>query len=128
MSTVRVKFPAKRAHARTEAATAPREARKPTVSRTARMLALAHQVERLVEAGELTGGYADAARALGLTRARLTQVMHLLLLAPEAQEQILLGRLDWTERRLRQVVREASWRQQIATLGRPAAPGSMAAP
>ena len=48
----------------------------PPPSRAARMLALAHHVERLIEAGELTG-YADAARGLGLTRARLTQVMNL---------------------------------------------------
>ena len=87
--------------------------------RAARVLALAHFIERQVEAGELTG-YAEAARGLGLTRARLTQVMNLLLLAPEIQGQVLLGRLDWTERRLRHVVRETSWRRQIAILGRPA--------
>ena len=89
------------------------------VSRITRMLALAHHIERLVEGGELQS-VAAASRALGLTRARLTQVMKLLLLAPEIQGQVLLGSLDWTERRLRQVVRESSWRRQIAILGRPA--------
>ena len=74
-------------------------------------LALAHHVERLVEAGELAG-YAEAARALGLTRARLTQVMNLLLLAPEIQEAILLGDMRATERSLRRVVREPVWAQQ----------------
>ena len=88
-------------------------------SRSARMLALAHHISRLVEAGDLTG-YAEAARILGLTRARLTQVMKLLLLSPEIQGQVLLGRLDWTERRLRQLVREASWSRQIAILAQPA--------
>ena len=80
-------------------------------TRAARMLALAHHIERLVEAGELEG-YAEAARALGLTRARLTQVMSLLLLAPDVQERILAGELRGTERRLRGVVREPHWTEQ----------------
>ena len=87
------------------------------VSRAARMLALAHHVERLVEAGELAG-YADAARALGVTRARLTQVMNLLLLAPEIQEQMLVGEVGATERELRRIVREPAWARQVG-LGRP---------
>ena len=85
------------------------------VSRAARMLALAHHVERLVEAGDLAG-YAEAARALGITRARLTQVMNLLLLAPEIQEQILTGTLCLSERRLRVVVAETYWEQQCIRL------------
>ena len=87
------------------------------VSRVARMLALAHHVERLVEAGELTG-YAEAARSLGLTRARLTQVMGLLLLAPEIQERLLVGQVQVTERRLRCVVAEPDWNQQLALCAR----------
>ncbi len=77
-------------------------------SRAARMLALAHYVERLIEAGELMG-YADAARALGLTRARLTQLINLLHLAPEIQSQLLTGASHATERSLRAVVQESSW-------------------
>ncbi len=77
------------------------------------MLALAHHVERLVEAGELTG-YAEAARVLELTRARLTQVMNLLLLAPAVQERIALGNLALTERALRRVVGEPAWAAQPA--------------
>src|SRR6266850_591084 len=41
--------------------------------RTARMLALAHHVEALVEDGVLAD-YAAAARLLGVTRARMSQV------------------------------------------------------
>ena len=82
------------------------------VSRIARMLALAHHIERLVEAGQLSG-YAEAARVLGLTRARLTQVMKLLLLAPDIQESILRGELDGSERRMRTVVYQAEWPQQV---------------
>ena len=85
----------------------------PPVSRAARQLALAHHVERLVERGELTG-YAEAARVLGLTRARLTQVMNLLLLAPEVQEQVLAGEIGGSERRLRGVIAQSCWATQAA--------------
>ena len=37
---------------------------------------------------------ADAARTVGITRARMTQIMKLVLLAPGIQEAILLGGLD----------------------------------
>ena len=83
----------------------------PRPSRAARMLALAHHVEQLIEAGKLSG-YSEAAQALGLTRARVTQVMNLLLLAPEIQEQILTVELRASERSLRRVVREPAWEGQ----------------
>ncbi len=90
--------------------------RSPTpISRAAQMLALAHHVESLIESEKLSG-YADAARSLGLTRARLTQVMNLLLLAPEIQEQVLVGVRCSTERSLRCVVKEPCWRTQAITL------------
>ena len=54
------------------------------------MLALAHYVERLVEVGTLAS-YADAARQLGVTRARMGQVLNLLNLSPQVQEALLLG-------------------------------------
>ena len=114
-ATVRSRFPMRRRMEVAEKRAAVGE--KSVPSRLTRMLALAHHVERLIEAGELES-YSAVAHALGLTRARLTQVMRLLQLAPEVQEQVLLGKLDWTERRLRQVVREASWRRQLAICGR----------
>ena len=77
------------------------------------MLALAHHVERLVDAEDLES-YAAAARALSLTRARMTQVANLLLLAPEVQEQVLMGRVRASERTLRHVLREADWKEQLA--------------
>ncbi len=89
------------------------------VSRAARQLALAHYIERLVEAGELSG-YAEAARVLGLTRARLTQVMGLLLLAPAIQARILDGKLEVSERRMRTVVAEAEWTVQVSVPSRAA--------
>ena len=82
-------------------------------SRAARLLSLAHHVERQIDAGELIG-YAEAARILGLTRARLTQVMNLLLLAPETQERVLVGEFQVTERGLRCVVAKPDWSEQFA--------------
>ena len=80
-------------------------------SRAARQLALAHYIERLVEEGTIKG-YAEAARVLGVTRARTSQVMNLLNLSPKHQEDVLLGRVEVSERRLREVLCEVEWRKQ----------------
>ena len=49
-----------------------------------------------------------------MTRARLTQIMKLLDLAPDIQEQILFSPLikGLNERNLRPVVRRIDWREQ----------------
>ena len=83
----------------------------PGPSRAARLLALAHFIERQIGDGAIPD-YAAAARALGVTRARLTQVMNLLLLAPEIQARIAVGKLVLTERALRAVVSRPSWTGQ----------------
>ncbi len=70
------------------------------VSRAARMLALAHYVERLVEEGTVRS-YADAARQLGVSRARMSQILNLLNLSIRVQEGLLLGDLHLSERRVR---------------------------
>jgi len=57
------------------------------VPRVARLLALAHRFEVLVRQGAVKD-YAELARLGHVTRARITQVMNLLL-APDLQEQIL---------------------------------------
>jgi hypothetical protein len=75
------------------------------------MLALAHYVEILVEEGRIPD-YAAAARILGLTRARMTQVMNLLLLEPGIQEGVLLGSLRAPERQLRIALRSGEWESQ----------------
>jgi len=69
-------------------------------TRLARQLALAYLVERLIEQGRIRN-YAEAARTLGVTKARMSQVLNLLALPPAVQEQILLGREPLSERRLR---------------------------
>lgn len=87
-------------------------AKKQPVTRASRMLALAHHIEHEIERGAISD-YAAAARALGLTRARLTQVMKLLLLAPGIQARILTGSLPATERSLRRPVAEPDWARQV---------------
>jgi hypothetical protein len=88
------------------------------VARAARQLALAHAIERRVRAGELDD-LAHAARVFGLTRARVTQIVNLTLLAPEIQEELLAmppvtrGRDPITERRLRAIVAEPAWERQL---------------
>ncbi len=76
------------------------------------MLALAHHIERLVEEGTLAD-YAAAAGALGVTRARMTQVMKLLLLAPELQYRILLREITASERGLRVLSAKSNWQEQL---------------
>ena len=76
----------------------------PVTSRLARLLALAHHV------GSLDISYAKAARQLGITRARMSQIMALLNLSPKIQEAILTGEAPGlTERRCRAMRGEVEW-------------------
>lgn len=63
----------------------------------ARRLALAHYIDRLIDVGQLRN-YAQAAAVLGITRARMSQLMDLVLLPPDVQEGVLLGVLRCCER------------------------------
>ena len=63
------------------------------VPRMARLLALAHKWEAMVRRGEVKG-YVELARRHGLSRARVTQITNLTLLAPAAQETTLFERHD----------------------------------
>jgi hypothetical protein len=58
------------------------------VPRVTRLLALAHRLERLLRTG-VVRDYAELARLGHVTRARVSQVMSLLCLAPDIQEQVL---------------------------------------
>ena len=88
----------------------------------ARQLSLAHEIERRVRAGELDD-LAHAARVFGLTRARVTQIVSLTLLAPAIQEEIFAlqpvtsGRDTITERTLRPIVAEPVWELQVVAWG-----------
>ncbi len=88
------------------------------VSRVAEMLALAHRIDGMIRTDELRD-LADAARAIGITRARMSQIMNLLLLAPTIQEQILdlpavtNGRDPISERVMRPIIAEPDWNRQL---------------
>ena len=60
------------------------------IPRISRYMALAIHFEDLIRQGVVTD-YADLARLGHVTRARVTQIMNLRLLAPEIQEELLLG-------------------------------------
>jgi hypothetical protein len=110
-------LPQKAAHAeiiRTEPSQRPSPLRAP---RVACLLALGHRFEQLVDSGEMRD-YADIARLGRVSRARVSQILKLLALAPSIQEYILFlppripGQPRITERDLRHVVREARWDRQ----------------
>ncbi len=88
----------------------------PRVPRVTRLMALAIHFDGLIRKG-IIRDYADLARLGGVTRARVTQIMNLLNLAPEIQEEILFipavtaGRAPATERDLREVVAHLRWEE-----------------
>lgn len=94
----------------------PKEKKRPL--RVARMLALAHQCEALIAAG-VVADRTELAGVLGFTKARVTQLLDLTLLAPDIQEEILVAEVEpgWdplTERALRSIVAICDWRDQRA--------------
>ena len=116
--TFRASFRTARRNGATEAEAEPGSAAPqdlpPVPCRAARLLALAHFIERQIEAGAFKS-YGDAGRRIGITAGRVTQVMNLLLLAPEIQESILVGEIRESERGLRQVVNQPDWSRQRRT-------------
>jgi len=88
-----------------------------SVPRISRLMALAIRMEKLVRDDQVAD-YADLARLAHVSRARITQIMNLTLLAPDIQEAILfLPRTDGrrapiTERHLRPIAAVIDWRKQ----------------
>jgi len=87
------------------------------VPRVARLMALAIKIDGLIASGAIAD-QAEAARLGHVTRARMTQIMNLLLLAPDIQEAVLnlpaveRGREPIVESHLRSVAAETDWRLQ----------------
>jgi hypothetical protein len=87
------------------------------VPRVAKLMALAIRLDGLIRDGVVTD-QAELARIGHVTRARLTQIMNLLQLAPDIQEAILFlpaterGRDVFTEKQLRPIAAVADWRKQ----------------
>ena len=90
---------------------------KGNIPRVAKLLALAIRFERLVKRGDIQD-YADLARLGYVTRARITQIMNLLNLAPDIQEDILFlpntmkGRDPILEKDMRPVAAVPHWSRQ----------------
>ena len=87
------------------------------VPRVARLLALALRCEHLLKTGVIAS-YAELAELGQVSRARVTQIMNLLLLAPEIQEALLFwplterGRDPIHLRQLQPLALVADWGEQ----------------
>jgi len=103
----------RRSGRKSQAAPGPSESAEDSIPRVARLMALAIRLEGLIRK-QIIADYAEIARRGRVTRARLTQIMKLLDLAPDLQEQILflpsLTRLN--ERNLRPLVGRIDWHEQ----------------
>ena len=99
------------------AGVAPKQADPGRVPRVARLMALAIRFDQLVREG-VVADYAELARLGHVTRARVTQIMNLLYLAPDIQEAVLFlprtvqGRDRLVSRDLLQISCVAAWRRQ----------------
>jgi hypothetical protein len=88
----------------------------PRIPRVTRLMALAIKFQDMVDRGEVRD-YADLARLGYVTRARITQIMNLLNLAPDIQQEILdlsASTPAATERVLRPISIMVDWRSQRA--------------
>ena len=83
--------------------------------RTSWQIALAYRIERDIETGTLRD-FAHAAEVFGITRARVSQIVALMNLAPDIQARLLAGDTNIHERTLRAALRFVDWNQQRATL------------
>jgi hypothetical protein len=99
-------------------------------------MALAIRLEGLVASGQVND-YATLAQAGHVSRARITQIVNLTLLAPDIQEAVLFlpkvrrGPDLITERDLRPIAAEVDWwkqREMWARLNRRLHPGNGATP
>jgi hypothetical protein len=79
-----------------------------------KLLVLAHQIEQAIDEGRAKD-YVDVAHQFAVTRARITQLVNLLLLSPEIQTTILTEphRVQHlSERQLRPITEEPNWQKQ----------------
>ncbi len=84
--------------------------------RITKIMALAIRLDQLIKSGQVTD-QAELARIGHVSRARLTQIMDLNLLAPDIQEMLLSltavrDIVQTTERELRPIIATHSWKLQ----------------
>ena len=95
---------------------APKKEVPASTPRISSLMGLAIHMQELVDRGEVAD-YADLARLAHVTRARITQIMNLLHLAPDIQEALLFlpqcsGRPPIRESILRPIAAIPDWRKQ----------------
>ena len=92
------------------------------VPRISRLMALAIRMQDLVDRDEVAD-YAELARLAHVSRARISQIMNLTLLAPDIQEAILFlprtdgGRAHIAEQQVRRICGVTDWRRQRRVWG-----------
>ena len=100
-----------------------------SIPRIARLMALAIRFQGLLREKKIRD-YAELARLGRVTRARMTQIMKLLDLAPDIQEQILFlpPIVGLNERNLRSIVIRIDWDEQRRLFQRSFADASKQSP
>jgi hypothetical protein len=117
----RIRFRA--SSARTESSPGGLEPSPGRLPRVSRLMALAIRLETLIQEGQVPNLAALAGLA-HVSRARVTQIANLTLLAPDIQEALLFlppvqsGRDPITERDLRPIAAEPNWARQRAMWAR----------
>lgn len=103
------------------------------VPRISRLMALAIRFDDLVRSGEMAD-FADIAELGQVTRARLSQIVNLLNLAPDIQEAILFlplvagEREAVSEREMRAIAADGDWKRQREAWSRISTPCPVPAP
>lgn len=108
-------YPVRRRHSK-ELANHPPPSPVRRPARVAIMLAFAHRARAMLDEGRVAS-QVEVAQRLGITPARLSQLLDLTWLAPEIQERLLLmeavdNRQPLLERSLRTVIRFCRWSDQ----------------
>lgn len=102
-----------------EAGMQPEEPTPVRLPRITKMMALAIRLDHLIKSGQVTD-QAELARVGHVSRARLTQIMDLNLLAPDIQEELLFPPIDQStpvnivENQLRKIINVGAWSKQRA--------------
>ena len=112
-------------HKRRDAAKAARVklAESGRIPRIAKLVALASRMQSMIESGQVET-YEQLAELGRISQPRMTQIMSLLLLAPDIQEELLYlpevmqGKAGIHERLLRPLTREIDWRVQRRLWGK----------
>jgi len=109
--------PKKRGNGRSRPIEEKRSGESGSIPRVTKLMALAIRFDGLIKRGDVRD-YADLARLGYVTRARITQIMNLLNLAPDIQEEILFlprtvkGRDPIREKHLRPIAAVSHWNRQ----------------